>query len=198
VLDAAESLVAESGPGAVTTRAVAAAVGISNGALYHTFGSRAELLGQAWLRAARRFLAAQNALVDDALKTADDALKTADDAVVAAAEAPAVFAERYPQSATLLFAVRREELLAEEIPTTLASEINELQDELVDLMVRLSTAIWDRKDAKAVDVITTCIVDLPTAILLRRNRLDQPLAREHLRAAVRAVLKIGPPERRHR
>jgi AcrR family transcriptional regulator len=191
VLDAAESLVAESGPGAVTTRAVAAAVGISNGALYHTFGSRAELLGQAWLRAARRFLAAQNALVDDAHKAADDA-------VVAAAEAPAVFAERYPKSATLLFAVRQAELLAEEIPTSLASEINELQRELVDLMVKLSTAIWDRKDAKAVDVITTCIVDLPTAILLRRNRLDQPLAREHLRAAVRAVLKIGPPERRHR
>jgi AcrR family transcriptional regulator len=191
VLDAAESLVAESGPGAVTTRAVAAAVGISNGALYHTFGSRAELLGRAWLRAARRFLAAQNELVDDALETADDA-------VVAAAEAPAVFAERYPQSATLLFAVRQEELLAADIPTSLASEINELQHQLIDLMVRLSTAIWDRKDARAVDVITTCIVDLPTAILLRRNRLDQPLAREHLRAAVRAVLETGPSERRHR
>jgi hypothetical protein len=89
--------------------------------------------------------------------------------------------------------VRREELLGDEIPAELAGEVNELQNELVDLMIRLSTSMWDRKDAKAVDVISTCVVDLPTAILLRRNRLDDPLARELLRAAVRAVLEIGPP-----
>ncbi|EUA07005.1 bacterial regulatory s, tetR family protein [Mycobacterium xenopi 4042] len=40
MLDAAESLAAESGPSAVTIRAVAAAAAVSNGALYHTFGSR--------------------------------------------------------------------------------------------------------------------------------------------------------------
>jgi hypothetical protein len=49
-----------------------------------------------------------------------------------------------------------------------------------------------------VDVITTCIVDLPTAILLRRNRIHDPDARERLRAAVRAVLAIGPPPRQRR
>ena len=189
VLDAAEYLVAESGPGAVTTRAVAAAVGISNGALYHTFGSRAELLARAWLRAARRFLAAQDALVAQAPNNADDA-------VVAAAEAPAVFAQRHPQSATLLLNIRSQELLAEDIPAPLANEVNETQRELVDLMIKLSTMMWDRKDAKAVDVITTCIVDLPTAILLRRNRLNDPTAQQHLRAAVQAVLQIGPPDRR--
>ena len=192
VLDAAESLAAESGPAAVTIRAVAAAVGISNGAIYHTFGSRGELLGRAWLRAARRFLAVQTDLVDGSL--ADDA----SDAVVAAAEAPAVFAQRFPASSTLLLTLRRDQLLGEAIPAGLADEIDEQQTALVDLLIRLSTAMWDRKDAKAVDVIATCVVDLPTSILLRRNRLHNPLAREHLRAAVRAVLEIGPPERRHR
>jgi hypothetical protein len=41
-------------------------------------------------------------------------------------------------------------------------------------------------------IVTTCIVDLPTAILLRRDRLSSPTARAHLRAAVRAVLAVGP------
>ncbi len=45
-----------SGPAAVTIRAISAAVGVSNGALYHTFGSRSGLMGRAWLRAGRRFL----------------------------------------------------------------------------------------------------------------------------------------------
>ncbi|EUA19297.1 bacterial regulatory s, tetR family protein [Mycobacterium xenopi 3993] len=74
----------------MTIRAVAAAAAVSNGALYHTFGSRAELLARTWLRAARRFLATQRALVDGSLAPRD--------AVVAAAEAPAVFAQRYPRS----------------------------------------------------------------------------------------------------
>jgi hypothetical protein len=49
-----------------------------------------------------------------------------------------------------------------------------------------------------VDVVTTCIVDLPTAILLRRNRINDPAARERLRAAVRAVLAVGAPPPRRR
>jgi AcrR family transcriptional regulator len=50
VLDAAESLVVACGPAAVTIRAISAAVGVSNGAVYHTFGSRMGLLARAWLR----------------------------------------------------------------------------------------------------------------------------------------------------
>jgi AcrR family transcriptional regulator len=184
MLDAAESLAAEAGPSAVTIRAVAAAAGVSNGALYHTFESRAELMAHTWLRAARRFLATQRALVDGSLGPRD--------AVVAAAEAPAVFAEQYPHSSSVLLAIRREELIGENIRRELASEVAATQTELIELMVGLATALWDRKDAAAVDVITTCIVDLPTSVLLQRNRVRNPTAVEHLRAAVRAVLDIGP------
>ena len=67
VLDAAEALAVASGPAAVTIRGISAAVGVSNGALYHSFGSRAGLLAQAWLRAGRRFLDAQAAVVDSTL-----------------------------------------------------------------------------------------------------------------------------------
>jgi AcrR family transcriptional regulator len=188
VLDAVESLAVASGPAAVTTRAISAAVGVSNGALYHTFGSRSGLVGRAWLRAGRRFLTAQNTLVDQALSTAGPRA-----AVVAAAEAPAVFAEQYPDSSKLLLTVRRDELLDRDMPPEIATELSDLDRSLVGLMIQLAVSLWDRKDARAVDAITTCIVDLPTAILLRRDRLANATAREHLRAAVGAVLDVGPP-----
>jgi AcrR family transcriptional regulator len=188
VLDAAESLAVSAGPAAVTIRAISAAVGVSNGAVYHTFGSRMGLLARAWLRAGHRFLAAQTALVDQAPSGVE--------AVVAAADAPAVFAERYPNSCVLLLMARRDELLDPDLPDEIATEIADLEAMLVGLMIRLAVSMWDRKDAAAVDTITMCIVDLPTAILLSRDRLHSKTAREQLRAAVKAVLDVGPsPER---
>jgi AcrR family transcriptional regulator len=191
VLDAVESLAVASGPATVTIRAISAAVGVSNGALYHTFGSRSGLMGQAWLRAGRRFLTAQNTLVDQALAKAGQRAAVA--AVLAAADAPAIFAEQYPDSSKLLLTVRRDELLDSDLPDEIRAELSDLDRLLVGLMIRLAVNLWDRKDARAVDTITTCIVDLPTAILMRRNRLGNTTAREHLRAAVRAVLDVGPP-----
>jgi AcrR family transcriptional regulator len=188
VLDAAESLAVSAGPAAVTIRAISAAVGVSNGAVYHTFGSRMGLLARAWLRAGHRFLAAQTALVDQAPSGVE--------AVLAAADAPAVFAERYPNSCVLLLTARRDELLDPDLPDEIATEIADLEAMLVGLMIRLAVSVWDRKDAAAIDTITMCIVDLPTAILLSRDRLGSKTAREQLRAAVKAVLDIGPsPER---
>ncbi|WP_406230075.1 TetR family transcriptional regulator [Nocardia sp. NBC_01009] len=193
VLDAAQLLAVQSGPAAVTIRAVAAATGVSNGAIYHTFGSRAELLGRSWLRAAHRFLAMQTELVDTHLAaTAPAAIQAVIEAVLAAAETPVLFAEQFPESARLLHLVSRDELLGDEVPEALAAELAGTDRTLVELMIRLARALWDRGDARAVEVITTCLVDLPTAILLRRDRLTDPRARHQLRAAVRAVLDVGP------
>lgn len=189
ILDAVERLAVQSGPASVTIRAVGDAIGVSNGALYHTFGSRAGLVGRAWLRAGHRFLSAQSELIDS---VDGDGV----DAVVAAAEAPAVFAQTHPESSQLLLTVRRDELLGPETPPDIAAQLRDLDRLLVETMIRLARRLWDRKDAAAVDVITTCIVDLPTAILLRRNRIDDPDARERLRAAVIAVLDAGAPRRR--
>lgn len=207
VLDAAESLAVRSGPAAVTIRAVAAATGVSNGAIYHTFGSRAELLGRSWLRAARRYLAMQMDLVEAHLGAAAVIAASSSNgrgatdspevvaAVVAAAETPVEFARQFPDSSKLLLTVSRDELLGDELPDQVAAELAGTDDALVGLIIRLSCALWGRGDGAAVDVITTCVVDLPTAILLRRNRIAEPIARQHLRAAVRAVLDVGPPDR---
>lgn len=173
-----------SGPASVTVRAISEAVGLSNGALYHSFGSRAGLLGQVWLRAGRRFLALQRELVEAAQPGAGG--------IAAAAYAPVVFAERHPASARLLLQVRREQVLAHDLPAELAEQARQLEKQLVDLMIELAVAAWDRGDRAAVDTVTTCIVDLPTAVLLHRNRLDDPTARDHLNAAVVAVLAVGP------
>jgi AcrR family transcriptional regulator len=188
ILDAVESLALASGPAAVTIRAISSAVGVSNGALYHTFESRSGLMARAWIRACRRFLALQNALVDEALADGDSR-----EAVVAAADAPVVFAERHPDSSAVLWAVSRDELLESDLPDDVAAELHDLHRLLIGLMIRLAETLWDRKDARAVDTITTCIVDLPTSIVLSRNRLHNQTAREHLRASVRAVLDVGPP-----
>lgn len=193
VLDAAEALAVAAGPAAVTVRAISSTVGVSNGALYHTFGSRAGLLARAWIRAGRRFLLAQNALVNAALATPGPGAGI--EAVAAAADAPATFAEQYPDSCRLLLTTAREALLEPDLPDEIASEIADLEAQLIQLMIRLARGVWDRTDAAAVDTITICIVDLPTAILLRRDRLHSTTARRQLRAAVRAVLQIEPPVR---
>jgi len=69
--------------------------------------------------------------------------------------------------------------------------------QLIDLMVRLSSHLWNRRDGAAVDAVTVCIVDLPTAIILSRNRISNNWARDRLTAAVRAVVAVEPtPTRR--
>ncbi|MCV7102664.1 TetR/AcrR family transcriptional regulator [Mycobacterium palustre] len=192
ILDAVERLAAQHGPAAVTIRAISESTGVSNGAVYHTFGSRAGLVGRAWLRAGHRFLDAQTELIDAA--PANDAAA----AVVAAAEAPAVFADAHPHSSQLILTVRRDDLLGPDTPPDIAAELRDLDRLLIQTMIRLARALWDRKDAAAVDVVTACIVDLPTAILLSRNRIHDHDARQRLRAAVRAVLAVGPPPPRRK
>lgn len=186
ILDVAESLAVRSGPAAVTIRAVGDAVGVSNGALYHEFGSRSGLLCRAWLRAAHRLLTVLRELVD--------ATGGGIAAIAAAAEASIMLTERYPSSAALVLQTRRDELLGADPP----AEVKDAEKRLVDVMIQLADGAWGRRDRAAVDTVTTCIVDLPSAILLQRNRIADPTARRHLQAAVAAVLAVGPapPSRR--
>jgi AcrR family transcriptional regulator len=55
ILDAAASLVADGGPAALTTTAVACALGAPSGSIYHRFASRELLAGSLWIRALERF-----------------------------------------------------------------------------------------------------------------------------------------------
>ena len=181
MLDAAEQLAVEGGATAVTIRAVSERAGISNGAIYHAFGSRGGLVGRAWVRAARRFLALQKDLVD----AEDDPVR----AVIAAADAPAVFSEQYPSSAQLWLSIPRDELIGN-APADVQADLRGLDGELRDMLIRLSIGVFDRKDAASVAVIEDCIVGLPTGLMLRRPMPPTADTRRRLAAAVQAILSI--------
>lgn len=194
LLDTAERLAAELGAGGVTVRGLAAAAGVPNGTIYHAFGSLNAVLARAWLRAADAFLRLQTDLIDHALPAG------AREAVVAAATAPADFAEQRPAAARMLFTVRREQLLGPDLPEADAEALHGLDARLVQVLIRLSGLLWDRRDRHAVEVVTTCVVDLPAALF--RRALTGPSAdgavviengqRQRLAAAVRAVLDLPP------
>ncbi|UJW32085.1 TetR/AcrR family transcriptional regulator [Saccharothrix sp. AJ9571] len=190
LLDTAERLVAEVGAAGVTARSLAAAAGVPNGTIYHAFGSINALLGRVWLRAASDFLDLQIELADR-----DDPV----DAVLGAASTPAVFAQRRPAAARMLLLVKREHLLGPDLPGELADDLLALDKRVVSLLVRLTHRMWGRRDGPAVEVLTTCVVDLPTALF--RRALSGPPGdgvsadtRRRLEAAVRAVLAIDPPD----
>ncbi|MCP2341536.1 TetR/AcrR family transcriptional regulator [Actinomadura rupiterrae] len=193
LLDVAERLVASEGPDAVTIRRLAAESRVSNGAIYHAFGSLPALLGRMWLRAAADFLNVQERLSED-----PDPVS----AVVAAAGAPAMFADRRAYAARMLVGIRRDDLLGPDVPADLAEAMLAQDERLLALLVRLSRALWGRADGPSVEVVTLCLVDLPTAFFHRA--LSEPSAgtpaialdtRRRLEAAVRAVLALPPPPR---
>ncbi|MET7303077.1 helix-turn-helix domain-containing protein [Embleya sp. NPDC005575] len=198
LLDVAERLVADGGPERFTVRALAVASGVSNGAIYHAFGSLPVLLGQVWSRAAGDFLDLQVELVD---AVRSDGPESGVRAVVAAASAPAVFADRRPEAARLLMGVRREQLLGPEVPQESAEALFALDKRVLALLTRLARGLWGRADGPNVEVVTLCVVDLPTAVF--RRELTGPVvdgrprvgadSRERLAAAVRAVLALPPP-----
>ncbi|MFF5033369.1 TetR/AcrR family transcriptional regulator [Nocardia salmonicida] len=188
LMDAAEQLAVDSGPAAVTVRALSEVTSVSNGVIYHAFGSRAGLMGRVWLRAAQRFLTLQREAVDRA-PAVGRSHENAIEAVVAAADTPAEFLVQQPVSGRFLLTVPRRELLgSSEIPDDIADELRRLDQTLSELFVNLSRRVFDRADREAVAVIRDCVVELPTALLLRGRRNPDFAVRQRLAAAVRAVL----------
>ncbi|OBK27954.1 hypothetical protein A5634_21655 [Mycobacterium asiaticum] len=190
VLDSTEDLVAQDGIEAVTIRALTKATGVSNGAIYRTFESRGGLLGRVWIRAERRFLDQLTSLIEEAkAQPGNEPL----DAVYAAAETSLIYPGMYPGSSACLMTVRREDVVSQPMPDEIAEQLQALQAELAGVMAQLADSLWGRSDDCAVDLIATCIVDLPKWIALRGDRYSLPILRDYLRAAVRSVLEVGPP-----
>jgi AcrR family transcriptional regulator len=189
LLDAAEALVVEQGRARLTVRALAVRAGASNGSIYHAFGSLESVVASAWLRRARQFLDLQRTDVEAELAAGDGRA-----AVQAAADAPARLHEIDPPAARLLTALTRDDVLTEGVPEALAADLRGLDERLVGTLGLLARAVWDRADPRAVDVVTTCVVRLPTALLFPEIRAGvvRPLARRQLAAAVGAVLDCGP------
>lgn len=191
LLDAAEHLLATRGSSGVTIRALAEVTGASSGTLYHAFGSRADLLGRMWQRAAGRFLERQESAIEQVLGNRQEH-DLAVDATVAVASVPAGIESESPDTATVLLRYRRDEILGQDISDQLRQELELFDGRLLAVLTRLAEGLWGRRDRAAVETVAICVVDLPTAILInRRERTIDPLVA--LEAAVRGVLGSTPP-----
>jgi AcrR family transcriptional regulator len=185
LLDAAEELVIERGRANLTVRALADRAGASNGSIYHAFGSVEHVVATAWLHRAGQFLEVQRAAVD-----AELAAGNAVGAVQAAADAPARLHATEPSAARLLTSLSRDDVLTDGVPEAVAAELRGLDRDVAAILRRLARAVWDRTDRAAIDVVTTCVVRLPTALLFPGIRAGgvSRLSRRQLAAAVAAVL----------
>ncbi|NEK86002.1 TetR/AcrR family transcriptional regulator, partial [Blastococcus saxobsidens] len=195
LLDAAEAIVVGSGRAGLTVRALSARTGASNGSVYHAFGDVETLLATAWLRRARRFLALLRTAVDAELAAGDGRR-----ALQAAADAPARLAEEDLRAAQLLTVLTRDDVLTEDVAGPVAADLRALDRELGEVLRRLAAAIDDRAGRAALDVVTTCVVRLPAALLfpdIRAGRV-RPLTRRQLAAAVGAVLDCPPTPQENR
>ena len=143
------------------------------------FGSLETVAGSAWLRRAEQFLARGNAR----------------GAVQAAADSPARLADHDLRAAQLLVVLNRDDVLTDAVAPPVADRLRPLDAALVDTLRLLARGVWERADAVAVDVVTTCVVGLPAALLfpgIRAGRV-RPQTRIQLAAALGAVLDCGLP-----
>lgn len=188
LLDHARALWVEKGTTGLTIRALSSASGVSNGAIYHAFGSRNTLLAHVWVREADKFLTFQRDRVAHVLGES-----TAQDGVVEAALAPADYARFHPEAAHLLVGIQADDLMHADLAAAQQSELIRLRSEVGDLVVNLADRLWQRRDRDATALIKICVVDLPGTLLFSRDRLTSPLARHALTNAVRGITGSTPP-----
>ena len=188
LLDHALRLWSAQGDSGLTIRALSRSSGASTGAIYHAFGSRDAILARVWARAAERFLAFQRHAVEQALADGD-----ARDAVVAAALAPADYVRHDEPAARLLLAVTAGDVAEGEVGPEERERLRALRRALGALIAELAERVWATTDPTAVALVRSCLVELPSALLLARDRVDDPVARHALEHAVRGVLAQPPP-----
>ncbi|MFD4324703.1 TetR/AcrR family transcriptional regulator [Nocardioides sp. NPDC058538] len=188
LLDVAEQIVTSGDPSGLTLRSLATAAGASNGTIYHAFGSKDVLLARLWLRSWCRL----GDLMAEAMgEGAPDS--TGEGAVVAVALTPVEFVRRFPASARLFFAQRRDQLFSADLPPEIETELSVVQEKFVEVLIALARGVWARGDRIAVEAIAVCVVDLPGGILRRcilEDREADAATAARLEAAVRAILAV--------
>ncbi|MBC7277643.1 TetR/AcrR family transcriptional regulator [Nocardioides sp.] len=190
LLDVAEQIVTSGDPSGLTLRSLAAAAGASNGTIYHAFGSKDVLLARLWIRSSARL----GDLMAEAMGESTGSTETSGvDAVVAVALAPVEFVRRFPASARLFFAQRRDQLFSDDLPPEVEAEVVAVQQKFVELLVTLARGVWERGDRAAVEAIAVCVVDVPGGILRRcllEGREADETTAARLEAAARGILSV--------
>ena len=117
--------------GRLTVEALAAATGLSMGSIYHRFGSREGVLGEAWLNAIERF---QTVFL---VALAPGTLAAGLDAALATPR----FCRSNPDEAVLLACCRQSEFLVAATPAPLRSRIEQANDGVSRAMRRFAAAV---------------------------------------------------------
>ncbi|MCO1656671.1 TetR/AcrR family transcriptional regulator [Pseudonocardia humida] len=157
ILDGAARLLAEGGPGAATTTAVAAAIGAPSGSLYHRFGSRDLLLARLWVRTVGRFQAVFLAAL---------AHPDLDRAAVDAAVAVPVWCRAHPDEARVLLLHRRAELVGR-WPAELDGELATLNDAVAAALAEHTRRRYGTAGGAELARATFALVDVPHAAVRR-------------------------------
>src|ERR1700689_901924 len=152
ILDAARSLLLRDGPRAASVAAIARESGAPVGTLYHRFGNRDGVLAAAWLRALEGFQ--RRAL---AAAAGADPLEAA----IAMAASQVAFARAQPEDARLLLTLRRDDLLDAAPDDGFRARLDAINAPLEASLLRLTRELRGRADARARDVVTRAVVDLP-------------------------------------
>lgn len=161
ILDAAATLVAESGPGAATVANIAHRIKAPTGSIYHRFASRDLVLAHVWVRAVR---GAQLGFV--AALHGDDV----ESAAGAAIHQLIGWTRTHLDEATVLLLYRRRDL-AERWPNELGAELADLNVDIAAALRRYARRRFGRADRRTVEVVRFALVDIPYAAL-RRHLLD--------------------------
>lgn len=186
MLDAARALVLRDGPRAASVAAIARESGAPVGTLYHRFGSRDGMLAAAWLRALERFQ--RRALSASADR---DPLEAA----VAMAGSQIGFAREQPEDARLLLTLRRDDLLDADPGKELRARLDAINKPLSAKLHELTEALRGKADARALELVTRAVVDLPNAAVRRHTRDGRrPPAwlQGDVAAAARRLLEVRP------
>lgn len=165
ILDAVRELVLRKGPRAASVAAIAAASGAPVGTLYHRFTSRDGLLAAVWIRALERFQT--SALAETA--PGQDPL----DRAAALARAMIEFAERRPEDARLLLAVRRDDLLDAAPNRSLRDRVDELNRPLLKETRAIAIACYGKADARSLAAVNRAVVDMPYSVVRRYSGRGQ-------------------------
>lgn len=188
LLDHVRDLWVAEGVAAVTIRAVSTRSGVSNGAIYHHFESRAHLLARAFSREIAAYLAVQRDRVATARLTG-----TPEDAVVAAALTPAGYSATTPDAALILLATRASELTGGPLPDTVVADLLAHRQAVLDLVVELTREVWGRSDDASTQLVKYCVDDIPVRLLITSRTPADPMAVRAVEHAVRGILAAGPP-----
>jgi len=182
ILDAARTLVIQTGARSATLNAIADASGAPKGSIYHRFASLNDLLAEMWIRAVRR---SQGAFLEALAHP--DAMTAAVDAALAIHD----FAEEEPADARLLASLRREDLIERVEAPRLRRQLADLNRPLQAALGELAGRLFGPATDDALDRTVCAVVDIPIGATRRHLIAGSPLPRTlraQLAAAVRAAL----------